>query len=1036
MEQETSVDAIGGSDNATETRTETFESGNDREDRSGAHMSAAMDRAEKDHKASDKSEKVSSSLGAAEKTHHTNPSEGLTINHNDDAETAGDETRERTAKSLTTLAADDTKVEAELVQVQHSTSGVIEEKPEETPKPAPTDEDRKAKIAELDTSIAGIVQGDVTPAEADKLDQTLREQLELKTTGMATPSDALESWAAEMKALNPEDKELAAIVDRVSADKQRDWAASGRVHDVFDPLNTIVSTAKNDPAGWTPELKTKFKDTVTGQFATAAKLNPTVEAVKSHAELLKTYMPEQAPLIDAALKEFTVDGPQRIAAEIAATLKTEGPEAAAAALAKATHPNSVDPLTAGLITREAKPSITAIADTLVGRWNEAIKGYSSFVDTSAIVSARDQFVEENAQLYRDLSASLDSASRSPLGKQAVTDVAEKIVGSITAIDHRGQVINFADEQFVSALGSLTTDGIEKGAGAALSFELAAQLSAVGQTKSAETIVDSIKLGASRLQAVTQSAVDKFIKDYEVILSPQQALSPYISQENLDAAEKAFLEKNPELARTISGHLATLNKHGYEITRLAVLTDEYAAKLDSLPNYSALVDQTTSLLKDPKTQAATLLSVSGTAETARAFASDMIKSGLVDPKSAIYSLIGPSGTIPIDHSRNIRAIRNAAMKTYNAGIPGPALSDKESKLRRSAFDPGTRLGIGSGLLGTAMYTWGMFNQFDKYQDALAKGKPSAYISGALTLNYAFGLTVEGIQAGVGAYANARKLNGLPEEKIQSLKMGLDRFAARTATRTGVMNTLYGNVRNFSTGINVAGTVVYLAEGDYLRAGAYGATTAGQLLSSFAKGFDPIKIGGRQITAAALQAFGTWFSLGGGVALVSIDMYQNHQDKVKRAERLQASTEAFAQELGLRPDVTKAISRYDLNGVAAIERLTALAHRQGITPQEMLDWLNKQSPEFVEKFVNDGLLEVPRTSTGEFAPWIETPTIARGVSYEGDVYAQIGYDPAKAGLDLYDPKTWAMSVTSPKARSLKGLEILATLLGHPLPTANVP
>src|SRR5262245_2642070 len=265
---------------------------------------------------------------------------------------------------------------------------------------APTATDNRAEIAR---EIA-------RAKDPEKLKDLVSGYILDATRNVATPGDRLESIKKEVIKLRPGDRGFPGLVKELGERLALFWQAQGRTHEVWDKL--LEFTGKRNWAG--------VKAEVTNQLKVLVVTSPTEEAVRNYYNnVLLACGPREAEFKNAvfyAVSEFVITGPAKEAERIAHLCKEQGPERAAQELRKSTDPEKVTPLEAAEILKRAKPTI----DIICKAFRPTILSNGQI---AGLVTKPDRWQQRQQQMFSDLSAAVDSGSRSSDAAAAVEQIA-------------------------------------------------------------------------------------------------------------------------------------------------------------------------------------------------------------------------------------------------------------------------------------------------------------------------------------------------------------------------------------------------------------------------------------------------------------------------------------------------------------------------------------------------------------------------------------------------------------------------------------
>jgi hypothetical protein len=378
--------------------------------------------------------------------------------------------------------------------------------------------------------------------DRDKLESLVRQELQYATSNSATPDDLLQTVVEDILKLRPCDSEFADMVGEQAAWSSQLWKAQGRTHEVMDPLQAMA--ARGDKAG--------LEKAILDLMRTLAATTPTVAAVEGQRDVLLRFGPQSELFkcaVNDAVQDFLVDRPAQAAEAIADALEENGPLAAAALLRSYTQAGNVDPLSAALILKASRETISSLI---------------SYLDTSTTFcdseGATTVDALERLTIFGHLSAAADSASRSPAAAGTIASMARQI-------NEVGYV--------------LVQLSVEQGNGIVLPLEM------IKQSDDASTrmlLTYSVLNGISEFKAQLRHTVDHFAENG--LLASEPALLWGALLEEPEAAFEAVLQSTqPDgktLEQTIAEDIAQIGTQGYQLMRMLVALNDYAPHLQDFP----------------------------------------------------------------------------------------------------------------------------------------------------------------------------------------------------------------------------------------------------------------------------------------------------------------------------------------------------------------------------------------------------------------------------------------------------------------------
>lgn len=303
------------------------------------------------------------------------------------------------------------------------------------------------------------------------------------------------------------------------------------------------------------------------QFAFVASATPTSRAVENHKSMLLTLGPPVGAFRSAvveATEMFLSERPRLDAAEVDRALQGGGPVEAAAALRALTDPEMADPLTAGRVYAGCEAVAWAIAGLL--RMSPASDAAGIAGTSRADMSperAASMCHNRLYQVFSDVSAASDSASRSDEGREAMAHLAAAL---------RDAPIDL----FVTA-------SISAGDGVMLPLDIARQRLEAGDHRGADALAFLIEVGVEELRMKTHAAAME-LEDSAALLAQQMAGG---GAEGSGGGAGAWQDTLPAVAADLDALLAALDRYSYAFIRAARSLDEAGTWLDRLGNHRTL-----------------------------------------------------------------------------------------------------------------------------------------------------------------------------------------------------------------------------------------------------------------------------------------------------------------------------------------------------------------------------------------------------------------------------------------------------------------
>lgn len=209
---------------------------------------------------------------------------------------------------------------------------------------------------------------------------SLSIEIEFALKDVSIPSDEVDEVRETLIERFPSDSNYEAAVDNAIENLEAVWESQGRSHEVLDPL--FEAAGKGNVS--------EYEEVVTAQLTGVANGIPRQQAVEDFVSVLEDYGPQGADYINAlhsVQEDLFETRPLEAAEEIEQAYEDGGAVAASEKLRELTDPLEVNPLTAGLIFNESKPTI----DKMVTYLGDSIR------------------INDVQEVFSNLSAATDSA---------------------------------------------------------------------------------------------------------------------------------------------------------------------------------------------------------------------------------------------------------------------------------------------------------------------------------------------------------------------------------------------------------------------------------------------------------------------------------------------------------------------------------------------------------------------------------------------------------------------------------------------------
>jgi hypothetical protein len=620
------------------------------------------------------------------------------------------------------------------------------------------------------------------------------------------------------------------------------------------------------------------------------------------------------------------------------------------------------------------------------------------------------------QMFVDLAAAVDSASRSPAASQTIEQI--------------GSVFSY----FPYSKG--ITQSVREG-NLVLPLEMLRQLKAAGDSADisdrADILGEAITKGLPGLrERVEQSAhefaltvlpVENPVANWDAMLTPVQGQAGQSFQMPEKYLQR-WADKHHEFRQQLESDLERLNRAGYEMTRAIGTLESYLEKNPSqLPQSHHVAAMQKFMQEAPEDPTISFVQAVSPASVLEAIRYHQQK-GLPDGST----FLDPNQIVP---PRMLQAARlhqqkglpdGGALLSPNKRVADPSwplragrnqiLQDIKAVRQLRAIDPWSSsagvakapFNIGLSLYGTGTYIWGVSNNVTELRrnwDDPGYLWRRGWLAGGYLAMYAFGAGLEGTQATSQILTRELKLS----PSAPGWRGTLARIAENAPSSTS--RKIFVNHLRLFGWLNVIGAGNYAYHGDYRRAAASGVAGAGTLLStsSFAT---------RVFWAGPL---GTALAAGGSLAL----LYINMKDQEERRTRTEPYNRDLLIEAGLRPELAEKLAKNDANGISAGPKLLQLASHLGVTPQELLQYLNGQDPAWVEDFLSHTVHAVEANERGEYPASTPGPNLRMERSS-----VPSHYGPTAEMV----PSNWRRPSLL-YATTLEGIVEWAALTGHQLP-----
>lgn len=835
--------------------------------------------------------------------------------------------------------------------------------------------------------------------------------------GQAYPEERVKPQLDEIKRHFANDPKVASEVDGAYKTVTGEWHDQGWTRDTLGvavdkygdvrKAQSAVDEATKTGAANLPQLQ---QNLTTAQNALRQEIEHQLDdvsgkvpkekrelAIAARAALIQNNGPQEAgfaSLVDQAAYNKTV---KPGVDAVQAAYQKDGAKAAADALNAQTA--TVSPETAKQIVAASLPTIESIASDLDKSMRNG-DGPISYKDYNAV--------------YGDLAAATDMAARGSNGQKVVDDVAAAMIRHLPSQKFQPQ---FQDSPSypLAPYQQAVMQSVADGKGASLQLATATQLKASGRLDEADSLVSATSVGAQVLRGRVEDDVKTFSDASGDITRLRADWSGVMSKEKLDSATIDYLNRNPDVLPKFDQSYNALDGDGYAVARTNLAINAALPQLQGLSQTGELDKARKELGESKEAQFAVGISDKASDEVLRqVLANEVASSSKANPNSSIGG------------SRNfVKELGNAAMQSQPSalGLLGASNTGEPRRVtdiftrQTVTVDPKKLSLFGGSMngLGAAFSGYQTYLSYEKLAHGgttmLDKTKGVYYAIGTLK-ETAEGLSVMAQRGwlGLDRIPGSQQLSGTLLEK---------------ANRTGLMSEP-GWVK-FSTFFKVGGGLIdagyaldAASKGDVPAALLYGASSGGGFLAA----------------AGSVAAGDSWLAtfggpVGAGVVLASavgLYLYNDAKDKA----RFEAPSRQFLEDAGYDPKVASALADYDDNdGRSSGPALAAAAQQFGITPEELMQRLNKQNPDKVHDLIHEAWTvepddkgNYPLHASNDYTVWAPGAHSSGHYLYNPhDTHYRGGYGAGAGGAYLNeDPNAHSLTALRDYARALFGQPIL--------------
>ncbi|MDQ8726900.1 LysM domain-containing protein [Bradyrhizobium sp. LHD-71] len=817
--------------------------------------------------------------------------------------------------------------------------------------------------------------------------------LRLLGTGQPYPEEAVRPQLDELRRTFPDDPKVRDTIDAAYRNVTGDWRKQGWTRDTLgsvvekygsveqaqrdvDAARVAGPQAQARLAGLESHLeaqRTALREEIERQLDGVAGQVPAQQremAIGARATLIQEHGPDDAAfkeIVDQATYNKTV---QPGVDAVRNAYQTDGAQAAAETLRQQTE--NVSPETAERIVAATLPTIDRIAGDMKQSLTEG--GPIEYQDVAGV--------------YGNIATATDYAARGNDGVQVAGQVAATMLRHLPSEKFQPHVQD-SPAYPLPAYQEAVMQSVSGGAGATLALEMATQLKDADRTSEADSLLSATRVGVEVLQGRIEDGVRAFGDATADVSRLRADWSGIMSPEQLDRATVEYVANRPDLLPNFDRTYSAIDALGYAAVRTSMALNSALPRLQGLPTTERLTQTRDGFVASKETQFAMGLSDRGSNEVLRIVLGQ--EAGTLLPLASPNSSVGSTRGFVKELGNALMTSQpssSAAMVDLGAGTSAgiPSAGATASNTVRDIFGTGQEVKLdpkkASVFLGSMN---GLGAAFNGYQAALAWDKfaqdPGRLLDLTKAVYYSIGTGKEAAELlAVSAQRGWLGPGAIPGTERLSMSI-----LAR-ANRTGL--ALEPGWVKFSTYFKIGGGLVdgafaidAAARGDWGAAGIYTASAGG----------------GFMMAAGSVASSGGWLAKWGGpvgaglvlASAVGLYLYNDVKDK----ERFEEPSREFLEAAGYRPEIAEALSDYSkIDGGSAGPALAATARQFGVTPEQLMQRLNRMDPEKVRNLV-DQAQSVDQDNTGRF------PLTALN---DRNVWGPPGKDPQLGGSYLYDPQ----------------------------------
>ena len=804
--------------------------------------------------------------------------------------------------------------------------------------------------------------------------------LRTQGTGQPYPEELVRSHVDDIKKQYADDPKVQDAVDAAYRTVTDEWRAQGWTRDTLGKVVDGYDTVKKDE-----------------QAVAAAQASGSADlpALQSQLERDRTALRQEIERqLDDVAGKVTPDQREMAIGARAALIEKNGPsdQAFKDIVDQAAYNKLVQPGVDAVRNAYQSGGAKAAAETLRQQTENAspetaariVAGSMSTIENIAVdikhslTDGGSIKYQDVAGVYANVATATDYAARASNGAQVTADVARVMVREMPTQKFHPQS---GPTYPVGAYQEAVMLSVSTGTGATLALEMTAQLREAGRTDVASSMLSATTVGVEVFGGKIEKGVTDF-RDATAEISQLRAdWAGIMTRDQLDQATVKYVAQHTDILPNFDRTYNALDGLGYGAVRTGLALDKALPRLQGLDDANHLADVRGDFAGAKETQLAVGVSQKANDEVLRVVLSQ-----------AAETPAGANPTSSISSSRGfVKELGNALMTSQPSsaaaiadltGGAGPAVIPTPIK---DAFGTGRDVKIDpkkTSLFGGSMN--GLGAAFAGYQSVLAWQKvandPGRLLDMTKAVYYTIGTGKE--SAELLAFGAQRGWLGLDKVIPESLSTSI----LAKANRTGL--ALEPGWVKFSSYFKIGAGVIDLAfaadsaaKGDWIAAGLYTTSASGGFL----------------MAAGSVAASGGWLAtwggpVGAGIVLASaLGLYWHNDAKAKA--RMEGPSREFLEAAGYKPEVAKALADYsDQDGQSAGPAIAATAQQFGVTPEQLMERLNRMDPDKVHDLVEQAWT-VDADDKGRF------PLTAPN---DRNVWAPPGKDPQFGGSYLYDPQ----------------------------------